>query len=681
MDIHYFIKNLKNVEKLNRTNPTYFNYSKELNKYILNYNSTKDLFNQLKFKSSCIPFILNLFLNDVDLTKFIENINNFILFSQIEIEPIINYLINIVSVKRIRYCFLETMKNKCLFNDTIFKKIFCEKYEKLNKFNSQNYITIDSIFLKILSTKKGTTMFLKLIKYDSTYDYNTTIEFLKSKDTFYKFLTIALIDIFNKQHILYIKSVDKDPDKFKFFSTIINLINNTYIHLIDELKDTSNSINIDIGINPEEDDFKNKRLINIKNILNNPEYNSYIDYFYGNTITWLNNIEIDTNTNTVKELVDTSLYNIYKYNCYKFNNNPTNKDMLIFFEKIFKLKLTKNFHIIQDYIYLLRSYMYCKASRKKYRYFDFYISKIILVVIDSYSFIYDRIDDMQNEQLELTLRMCEILNISLFVTNNYRCIFDEKYDKNPTNFLKIACLILENINTCVEQIDQYINKNIIINNPSYSININIGNYYYNCLQILLKTIRNMCNYYPKIIFSSELKPLFKTSIKNVIETNDTIKIDNDSVKYDSIEIYIKIKEIIMSTKNHSNLINEIDFSNLKKHLLHANKIDLSELGYLNKIIFNNTLEIINYKNIIHPEQFCDPITNSLIETPIMLPNNIIVDKSMICRYLLTHKMNPYNRQYLTSKLLDEYNRRFDIKKRIVHFEHELNEYKYRFEKQ
>ena len=111
MDINYFIKNLKNVEKLNRTNPTYFNYSKEFNKYIkFNSNSTKELFNQLKFKSSCIPFILNLFLNDIGLTKFIENINKLIILSQIEIEPIINYLINIVSVKRIRYCFLETMK-------------------------------------------------------------------------------------------------------------------------------------------------------------------------------------------------------------------------------------------------------------------------------------------------------------------------------------------------------------------------------------------------------------------------------------------------------------------------------------------------------------------------------------------------------------------------------------------
>lgn len=670
MDSNYFIENLKNVEKLNKTNPINYNYRINFIHYIKNNSySTKELLEHLSFKSSCVPFILNMFLDDEDLFTFIENINNLILLTNINIDYLLNYLINILAIKRLRYIFLKTIKDKCLFSDTLFKKLFCIEYEKLNKYNTQNYIIIDSIFLKIFSTKKGATMFLDTIKYNKTYNYNNyTNNYLYSKDVFYKFLTISLIETFNNKHGFYIKVIDKHQEKFTLFSLLTNLITKTYINLIYEYNQLTNQ---HYNANTHEKEIQNIRIKNLNKILNDSDYVPYLDNFLEITIIWLNNFNND-NENVSQEFIDICLNNIYKFTLYNFDSKPTNKYTLLFFEKIFKMKLTKNYNIIIDYIYLLKNYIHYKVSRRKYKYFDYYINKNIMVIIDCFNSIYSKVSDIPNEQFELTIKICEIINLTLFLTSNYRNIFNVKYNKNPQHLKKFVCLLLENIIICLDYIDYYFIQNI--SNTS-NIFITNSNYYYSALNLLLITLTNFCKYYRQIVFSDELKSLFGTVLKNIIEKNDIIKIDNSEIKYNQTEVYFKIKNILMLTKNYSKVIKDIDFSNMKKNLLCASKIEVSELVFINKIIFNNTIDTLNYKNIVHPDKYCDPITNNLIDTPIMLPNNVIVDKSMICRYLLTNKMNPYNREYLTRKLLDEFNRRYEIRKQIVSFENELNEYK------
>ena len=59
----------------------------------------------------------------------------------------------------------------------------------------------------------------------------------------------------------------------------------------------------------------------------------------------------------------------------------------------------------------------------------------------------------------------------------------------------------------------------------------------------------------------------------------------------------------------------------------------------------------------------------------MLPDNIIVDKNMIYRYLLTNNENPFNRLELNMKILKEYNNRIDIKNQINEFYDKLKYYK------
>lgn len=53
-----------------------------------------------------------------------------------------------------------------------------------------------------------------------------------------------------------------------------------------------------------------------------------------------------------------------------------------------------------------------------------------------------------------------------------------------------------------------------------------------------------------------------------------------------------------------------------------------------------------------PEEFLDPITNSLMTDPVILTtSNNIVDRSTICRHLLSDQKDPFNRSPLTLDML------------------------------
>ena len=123
----------------------------------------------------------------------------------------------------------------------------------------------------------------------------------------------------------------------------------------------------------------------------------------------------------------------------------------------------------------------------------------------------------------------------------------------------------------------------------------------------------------------------------------------------------------MGLRTTSFFFNNIDFSYFKIKLLENNKINV------NQLVFFNTFKKEN--NDSYDEKYCDPITNTLIDSPIMIPDNIIVDKNMIYRYLLTNKINPFNRLELNEKILEKYNNIEDVKYKVNEFNIELLKYK------
>ena len=67
--------------------------------------------------------------------------------------------------------------------------------------------------------------------------------------------------------------------------------------------------------------------------------------------------------------------------------------------------------------------------------------------------------------------------------------------------------------------------------------------------------------------------------------------------------------------------------------------------------------------------------DTLIEQPVMLPNNIIIDYGTISRHLLNNDTNPFNRDLLTLEILEEYNKKESIKTKIDEFKDKVNEFK------
>lgn len=73
-----------------------------------------------------------------------------------------------------------------------------------------------------------------------------------------------------------------------------------------------------------------------------------------------------------------------------------------------------------------------------------------------------------------------------------------------------------------------------------------------------------------------------------------------------------------------------------------------------------------------PEELLDPIMGSLIKNPIALPNSdTIMERDVIVRHLMNQEENPFTREPLTMKELEEYNEREDIQSLLSNFKQRL----------
>ena len=85
---------------------------------------------------------------------------------------------------------------------------------------------------------------------------------------------------------------------------------------------------------------------------------------------------------------------------------------------------------------------------------------------------------------------------------------------------------------------------------------------------------------------------------------------------------------------------------------------------LNKIENSKNIKNIVYENI--PDEFLDPIYNTLIENPVILPSSKkIIDYDVIKQHLLYGNFDPFNRDELTIDMIDNYNNEDDNKEQNI----------------
>jgi len=68
-----------------------------------------------------------------------------------------------------------------------------------------------------------------------------------------------------------------------------------------------------------------------------------------------------------------------------------------------------------------------------------------------------------------------------------------------------------------------------------------------------------------------------------------------------------------------------------------------------KIVLQNQKRELDYSDA--PEEFRDPLMDTLMEDPVLLPSGKIMDRAIILRHLLNSSTDPFNRQILTEDML------------------------------
>lgn len=73
-----------------------------------------------------------------------------------------------------------------------------------------------------------------------------------------------------------------------------------------------------------------------------------------------------------------------------------------------------------------------------------------------------------------------------------------------------------------------------------------------------------------------------------------------------------------------------------------------------------------------PDEFRDPLMDTLMVDPVLLPSGKIMDRAIITRHLLNSSTDPFNRQPLTEDMLKPDN---ELKERIIAWKREKREKK------
>ena len=75
-----------------------------------------------------------------------------------------------------------------------------------------------------------------------------------------------------------------------------------------------------------------------------------------------------------------------------------------------------------------------------------------------------------------------------------------------------------------------------------------------------------------------------------------------------------------------------------------------------------------------PDEFLDPIMGTLINDPVMLPNSdTIMERDIIFRHVIAEKNNPFNREELSIKDIENFNSLDEIKEKICEFNRKKSE--------
>ena len=639
---------------------------------LLNYLITENVLKNLITHNSIINNYIN--RNNID----IENTKNSLYAIKIASEYDHDSYFN--SVNKILKLIIRGDTTKCIFNNhildtlknTIHNQIIsnellmsqCYLYNICNYLTTINYNNIDGyVFLQIATLDSDLSKSHSLInlKY-RTYNYQEVNIDTKLFFTTFKILNYVLnefIDKYNLLNIEYTKFISLDS--MISYSTINrNLIKKKIkkemivleMFLINKLQVTN---------------FLNyyEKLIKI---INNEEYFGYIpeDLYYNildyYTFQIKNNITLFENSNyldTLLEFVDKVLTN------QKINKHI--KEQTLLFIKI-----------------LIDNVIYINSKLLKFK------NKIIFWLINNYN---KYIDDSDVYVNSLNKNIPLMFN-KLILIDEYKVYNKYFYNNNPKLYDIFLTKIINNKNTIINlAFDVFDEINILETDINDQLLIDIGpnlrkieenmfNLKYlehdlkNFIQIIQQHVLilyNILTFNKKDVFKnikidlimSVLGIFFKISNNNLIKKMIFTKFYNnlfDKILYN----YINLICIIVTNYKDFDIINNIndtaffDFILIEyKHKFKPLYINMAQSckNLINMLLCNNNIKI--------PDEFKDPLMDTIMTEPVILPGSkITVDKSVILNHLKNNKTDPFNRDPLTENMLIE---NTELKNKIIEF--------------
>jgi hypothetical protein len=636
-----------------------------LNKNLITFNNINN--NLLKFIVDDDNLLKQFFENNNDINIFYNLINNY------ENEKkITNFIHKIINNNKCRNKYqkeendLKIIKN----NENLLYKILelildywdnLVKYEYNKCSNIKNYLikyNIDEINDKVLIDKYSNYFFI-LIKL-----INVTIYYNISKET--ELTNMLKLITSNKDNIDNLNKIWKDFLNMKTYYN--DLLEQKY-------KSTQEEIN------------------KINKLLKN-DFLYKIKLFYNNFIIQIDYIIIDKNNliqnnciiNYLENIIDFSIYCINRKICSKKNDF----NLMLFFFKIINNKKISNFNINQKSIDFLLYYILANITYIK-KEISFINSDIIttfyLNIINFYINLDSYEDYSKNDTKYKIIYIIRLLSNNKNKTYIFTDIFNNIIKDNNNLILKLLNSIIIDINFYLDELILYLKNSenyLLLIKTLYSILIETLNF--------IKFFYNNDNF-SNIIFNDEILINFINSINLHIKNIISLQIDifNITNNYNLSEVCLLILDIyvIFNNINSNKFIHLMSkdirsfditiFQNLLTLLLNKNKINNEFYNNFELILLQikklNDIELQKKDNII-PDEFTDPLYNTLLENPVYLPtSNTIVDLLIIKRHLLSNSNDPFTREPLTLEEIEKHNKKPNIINKINILKNKIKDYK------
>ena len=637
---------------------------------IINDKSINIILENLKYNINILEKNDHSNLNNIILYKIL-NCDIFSIDSYEDFDSIINYytyifdkLIDLDSnlLLNFIYCISSIYNYRCKtfsninLNDNILFVFLNIIYNKLNIIN--DFTNIDNVNNNLIVICIKNNLDLNNISYDEIKTYETNL--------IYEILFLKLIHI---SIPFSINEIDHNNTIIYEYKDIINKINNT------EILESFSIIQNYIISNNEKNIKKYKNLNTVlynklnKNILTNVfnYYISLINKLFINPI----NITNELLNITITNIIDFYIFYTEKYS-YIYSNLEEKYKCFKFFSSLFTSKMSNiNLDIKLIDLFsniLIKENMLIINKNSEIDYLEF--SNILNKTFSFYNKL-DTYEDYYKNNIKY--RIINIFN-SLFYKNIR--LENNLYNLLNTDiFNKFLISLIEDININTNNFILY--YKLYLTNRDYST---IANTQYIYLQEGLRFYKFLLNEQLENIDINIIEISLHKLNKNIQELNKLCKTKNNIYK---IMLYIIDIYLILDDDKYIQLIkNDILFFN------YTNFISLTDNLYniykhKNITEFKNMLDCINSCDIIVneeleniPDEFLDPLYNTLIITPVILPSSgHCVDYDIIKKHLLYHNFDPFNREELTLEILDKYNHQDEIKKKNNDFKLKIEQWK------